>query len=423
MNKSTPSHMPETLEAPVENKIKTIEPEGYSDIGDFLIDKLKAKDTAPNSNQQVPKDESDLTESFKTKYAPLQKEGNVEEINKLRAEIQEQVKSGKKVSADFLKQLELDSETPEQKQIRELTAQKEAITNDLKLSEVEKTEALKKLDSIKEPNYWETPEFDKTNIPATVENTDKNKEEVLKILSEKAKQYDAIYNDEFLKAYISAKESGKPVGEFLSELNKENPATLTDAQVLESSITRSGLTAEEAEEQREHFKSMSPIYKKEMIANERALLNKDYKKNFEKYSTSNVAEREKTISIAKQAIKETNDYLTNIQNKEVWGIQYDSTQTQKLEEWAKNVMENGLFKEDGSWDIPRIMRLGMKELNTQHMLQKAYEKGQYVTNEEWYKKYGRPSNNNGIAKIPEASIVNKTQEERKKQDEQWRKSL
>lgn len=418
--------MTEVLEAPVETKKKTIIPSSDDSVGENLIKNLMLHDEK-NEAKKSPVTPvtsgtiEDLTKSFQEKFFPLQKEGKIEDINKLRAEVETAVKEGKKVDASFLQQLELSAETPEKKQIRELTAQKESIANDLKMSESEKTEALKKLEGAKEKNYWEEETFDNPN--AVVEKDTKSKEYFSKLFESKAKQLDEIQADPFVTAYLSAKESGKNVDAFLSEIVKGNPADLTEAQLLEKRIIRAGLTLEEAEEERDAFKAMSPTGRKELIAKERALANQDYQKNFEKYSTDNAAEREKTLSVAKQAIKETTDYLSNIQGKEVWGITYDSTQTQKLAEWTKNVMENGLFREDGTWDVPKIMQLGMKALNTQHMLQKAFEKGQFTKDEEYFQKYGRPSKENGLAKAPEAKFVNKTKEEIEKQNADWRSKL
>ena len=415
--------MADVLEAPVKEVKKT---------GDSTFELLKENFEATKGAQKpaaIPQapapiaDTTDVTASFQEKFAPLQKDGKIEDINKLRADVDAAVKSGKKVSAEFLTQLELSAETPDQRQIRELTTQKETIQKDLKLSDIEKAEALKKLESVKEPNFWEKEDFGNTPTPEAKkdENVEKTKkEEADKLIALKAKQFEDIEADPFVKAYLSAKQTGKPVDAFLTEISNGNPANLTDAQILENSIKRMGLNDEESEEQREHFKSMSPIQRKEAISKERTILTSDYKKNFEKYSTSNAAESERMLSVANKAIKESSDYLSGIQGKEVWGIHYDSTQTQKLEEWAKNIMENGLFKEDGSWDIPKIMRLGMKELNTQHMLQKAFEKGEFTSDEKWYAKYGRPSKNNGIARTPDASIVNKDKSDFERQQKEWR---
>ncbi|MEK6809358.1 MAG: hypothetical protein AABY40_01665, partial [Nanoarchaeota archaeon] len=235
----------------------------------------------------------------------------------------------------------------------------------------------------------------------------------------KAKQYDEITNDAFIKAYLSSKESGKTTGDFLSEIVKDNPAHLTDEQVWEQKIKKSGLTDEETEEERENFKEMKPMQKKSVIAKERSELEKEYQRNFEKYSTGNTQEKEKTIAIANQAIKETEDFLTKLQDKNVAGILYDSTQLQKLSEDARDLMENGLFKKDGTWDVPRVMRIGMMR-NSQHMLQKAYEKGKTEAQEEFFNRYGRPSKNNGIAAIPEAKILNKEKAKIELENQQWR---
>ncbi len=367
-------------------------------------------------------DKDDVTAAYQEKFTPIQKEGNIEAINKLREEIQKDITDGKKVDDAFLRQLELSAETPDQKKIREVTAQRDAIQNDLKLSEVEKTEALKKMEGTKEKKYWEDPEFSGDPITGKEKNESVTAQVPAEI-ADKAKKYDEIVNDSFYKAYKSALESGKSVPEFLTEISNGNPATLTDAQVLEKSIARAGLSDEEAIEQRDHFNSMSPIAKKDLLKKEREILNKDYQKNFEKFSTNNAAEKEKLHKAAEQAIKDTKSYLTNLQGKEVWGIQYDSTQISKLEAFATNLMENGLFKEDGTWDVPKIMRIGMKELNSQHMLQKAYEKGAYEKEEEMYQTYQRPSKNSGIGRTPDASVVNKQKSENAAHDEQWKKDV
>ena len=397
---------------------------------ELLKENMEAAKGAQKPAAQVPagapaaKDENDLTASFQEKFTPLQKDGKIEDINKLRAEVDAAVKGGKKVSTEFLTQLELSAETPEQKQIREVTAQKEAIQADLKLSETEKAEALKKLEGVKEVNFWEKEDFGTTPVPEAQKDENKEKlkkAEADKLVALKAKQFDEIEADPFVKAYLSSKQAGKGVDTFLAETTTNNPANLSDEQVLDKRIARFALSEDDAAEERESFKTMSPTGRKELIAKERGLLNADYKKNFEKYSTSNAAESERLLSVANKGIKEANDFLASVQGKEVWGITYDSTQIQKLEDFAQGIMQNGLFKEDGSWDVPKIMRLGMKELNTQHMLQKAYEKGQYAANEEWYKTHARPSANNGIAKVPDASIVNKDKAADEQQKAEWRK--
>lgn len=411
-------------EAPVKNQNNTSSDSTFELLKENFEASNPKKDAAPATSAPIPNE--DLTANFKEKFTALQSSGKIEDFQKLHTEVQESIKSGKKISSEFLSQIEISTETTEQRQIRELTAQKEGIQKDLKLSEVEKIESLKKLESVKEPNFWEKEDFNNTpgvdGDPAEKNKDKKENQTDFKALYEKAtKDLEQYTGDDFIKSYKSATDSGKDTASFISEIASNNPATLTDEQIVEKGFTRMGLTEDEVIEQREHFKS-SPLQRREFIAKEKNILKADYKKNFEKYSTNNAAETQRQIHIAEQGIKGVNDFVTNIQGKEVWGINYDSTQTQKLTDWANEIMAGGgLFKKDGTWDVPKIMRLGMKELNTQHMLQKAFEKGQFTSDEKKFQEYGRPSNNNGIAKVVDASIVNKDHSDLERQTAEWRK--
>ena len=419
--------MPEVIEAPAKEVVK---PTSSDSNFNMLIENFeKNKGETKNADSPIVDtpviDANDLTESFKEKFAPLQKEGNVEAINKLREEIQEAVKTGKKVSPELMAQLEVpvDMEAVNKQKIANLEVEKQKILTDAKLTKEQRDEAIAKLEVVTtKKKYWEEPDFVEAPITADQDAEKRKLEDLQKSYEVKAKQYDAIESDSFIKAYLSAKESGKPVAEFLSELGKDNPAGLTAEQILEKRIAREGLTADEAEEERDSYKALSPIAKKEFIAKERALLNKDYQSNFEKYSSSTTAEREKTISVAKQSIKDRSDYLAKIENQEVWGIKYDSTQISKLNDYAANIMENGLFTKDGTWDVPRIMRLGMMELNMKHMLQKAHESGKTENAEEFFQKYGRPSINNGISGKPDASFLNKEKTDDQKSKEKFQEN-
>lgn len=413
--------MPEPITAPVEKKEITSNDSTFKMlVENFEETKGAAKKDEPTKTIPVV-EASDLTESFKEKFAPLQKEGNAEAISKLREEITQALKDGKTVSDELLKQMEIPVTAPDEK-IKALEVEKQRILGDLKLNKEQKEEAIAKLETAtKKKPFWEEEDFISAPIVEDKDVEAKKHADLIKSYEEKSKKYDAIESDSFIRAYLEAKESGKPVGDFLSDLQKDNPANLTNEQLLEKRIVREGLTTEEAEEEREKFNSLSPIEKKKVIAAERELANKDYQKNIEKYSTTNAAEKERTLSVAKQAIKDKNDYLQNLKDKEKWGITYDSTQISKLEEYANNVMQNGLFTKDGTWDVPRIMRLGMMENNMKHMLQKAHETGKTEGLEESFEKYGRPSKSNGIAGKPDVSIINKEKSEEDKQAAEFNK--
>lgn len=413
--------MPETVAPPIEKTKNTSSDSTFNMlIENFEETKGAAKKEEPVKTTPVA-DTNNLTESFKEKFAPLQKEGNVEAINKLREEITEAVKNGKTVDAELLKQMELLAVDPNDK-IKALEVEKQKILGDLKLTKEQKDEAIAKLDiATKKKPFYEEEDFLATPVAEDKDVEAKKQADLIKSYEEKSKKYDAVESDTFIRAYLEAKESGKPVGEFLSDLAKDNPASLTNEQLLEKRIAREGLTADEAEEEREKFSALSPIEKKRVIAAERELANKDYQKTIEKYSTTNAAEKERTLSVATQAIKDKSDYLQNLKDKEVWGINYDSTQVSKLEAFASNVMENGLFTKDGTWDVPEIMRLGMMKINMKHMLQKAHETGKTEGLEESFEKYGRPSKSNGIAGKPDISIINKEKTEDQRHVDEWKK--
>lgn len=354
--------------------------------------------------QGAPQD--DPTKQFQEKLTALQ--GKPDEILKLKEEVQQAVKDGKKISPEFLKQFE--EETPEQKKIKELTVKKTEIENNLKLSEEEKKKAIVELEEVKkpEPKYWE-----KENLG--IDEVLKNEHEQVEEPSneeylQKSLQYDEILKDPFITAYLTNKEAGKTSIDFISELSKENPKNISDDALLEMRIKRNGLTDEEAEEERDRYKELSPIQKRNLLGEERGRLNEQYQKTLEKFSANTTAEKEKIQNIAIQAVKEHENYIANLKDKQVAGILYDSTQLQKLSDWAQDAMLNGLMRKDGSWDVPRIMQLGMLALNKNHMLQKAYEKGKTEAQEDFFKEYGRPSKTNGIARTPETSVLNKKEQ-------------
>ncbi len=377
-------------------------------------------DAGDGGKPPVVAEENNATVEFQEKFNQISKDGNPEAIAALKDEVSAALKSGKKVDKVVLDQLGISAETPEQKEIADLKVKQELIQNDLKLSKEEKDAALKKLEATpKKKEYWQEDNFmadEETPASKKEEGIPADTTKYQELYEIQKKELDSYKNDEFIKSYRTATASGKNAATFLQELGKNNPSNLSDNQILEGIIKKAELDEDATETQREYYKNMDPVGRRDVIAKERARLNEGYQNSFKQYSVDNKAESDRNTAIAKQGIKEVQELLSKNEGKEVWGIKYDSTQINKLRDWVGNVFANGLYRKDGTFDAPKAMQLGMLALNNKHMLQKAFEKGKFSAEEEGFKTTKRPSNNNGIgASLPDAELIthdeNKTEEE------------
>jgi hypothetical protein len=250
-----------------------------------------------------------------------------------------------------------------------------------------------------EPNFWETEE------PVSEDKKQEAKAKDIKDLESKAKQYDEIINDKFYNAYKSAKEAGKDVTTFLSEIQGQDPSKLSLDQLMMEQLKSENLSPDAIAKEMEDFNELSERAKIRETKDVKARLIKEQENRLGQYATDNQASQERFAQIGKKAQQEKEQYLEGQKGKKVMGIEMTPTLTNELNDFYENF---NITREDGSIDVPRIMQLGLLEKKSKIMLQNAYSKGKTDAELAFYKTHARPSKDNGIAVVPE--VKNKSQQ-------------
>jgi len=286
------------------------------------------------------------------------------------------------------------SPTEPQKQVETLKNEKEKIQSELKETEQQKADALKKLeDTKKSPQWWEQAEKsagDKEVV--SDESKDKELETRLNQLKAKEDAYNELLNDEFIKAIVTGKKAGKDVTAIINEIKGVDVDSISAEQLYEMDLRENNpkLTAEEITEDLEEFKSFTAAKQARETKSIREKLRLENEQRLSKYATKNEEQIQKNTEWTRQAVENTKNFIESVKETD-YGIEMTPSRIEEVNVMITKGLNRGFYNKDGSynskfafeqaiWAIPDLRKV---------IMENAYNKGVAKGKEETLLEYQR----------------------------------
>jgi len=226
-------------------------------------------------------------------------------------------------------------------------------------------------------------------------------------LETKAKAYDDLINDEFVKAYTSAKKSGKNITSFIKEVAPLDVDSIPDKQLFVLSLQKAGLTAEDMEIENDAFDNYTPLQKKRAVAEIKEQLRKEDSDKLAKYITDNKVDQAKNEEYLKKYKTDKSEFLSKLKTKEDYmGLKLNQSDIEQ----AMQYVEHGFptTKDDGSYNLPSMFELAVFRSKKKEIAQSLINKGVSLGREALLKELSRTDRNDGAGKVlPDVTVENK----------------
>jgi hypothetical protein len=224
---------------------------------------------------------------------------------------------------------------------------------------------------------------------------EKDDAKVIKAYEEKLKEYEKLKEDPFIAAYKAAKEAGKDVSSFISEIKGQDVNAMAPEQLWEVALKAEGLTTEEIATEMENFTALSPFEKRQKTKTVKQELISQQSEQLKKYADTTSQDATKQAEQAKQlaimADQQRKQFFTKIKDKEWQGIKMTPSEAQKLENFLENDFK--FQNADGTINYELYAKVGNYALNERTILQNTYKKGETRGYEKALLEFSRTNKN------------------------------
>ena len=316
--------------------------------------------------------------------------------------------------ADAVVKKEPVVEEPADSAALQVAAEKLIADNNLKI-EAEKKEAAEatalaeagKAKLAAETAAKETPAWYDESEKPEVDLGDDNKAAIDPELETKAKAYDELLNDKFVKAYTSAKKSGKNITSFIKEVAPLDVDSIPDKQLFVLSLQKAGLTTEEMEIENDAFDNYTPLQKKRAVAEIKESLRKEDGDKLAQYITDNEVDQAKNEEYLKKYKADKSEFLSKLKTKEDYmGLKLNQSDIEQ----AMQYVEHGFptTRKDGTYNLPSMFELAVFRSKKKEIAQSLINKGVSLGREALLKELSRTDRNDGAGKVlPDVTVENK----------------
>jgi hypothetical protein len=253
----------------------------------------------------------------------------------------------------------------------------------------------------------EAPPINFNEVPDVLKTPEQRHNEVQ--VDEQYQEMLKYLEDPQVRALIEARRNNESMFDLSDKIRGNDPAKLSDAQLLEMKLDTFGLSEEEKEIERDSFASLSPLSKKEFIRPVKEQLIQEQKSRLELFANAAQEKNQQTQAVVQRATQRAISDLDNISasltGQKVYGLEITPERLEKLKDY---VLENTSVLNDGTLNVTlqQNFQNGIKQLFTEDIIKAQVAQTASDTTVKVLKENLRPSMNS-----TESPAVTVTEEE------------